>query len=199
MISAPAELTKDKEKRLLPGRKKLQTISHPLLSAPSSRIDHCDDDDDSSNGSDDTDEMIREFIAAKIATDTNPESNDKDDTCNKNKSSRKRNNNCRGNKTKKNSQHKNNSTKGPYRPNSLDSLRERVSDLMSIFEQQGWYIPIPESSNNGKVWSSRIYGADRKRQRKNAERQVIVNRIQQLEHCLKEEHGIKIKTSSTDY
>ena len=75
--------------------------------------------------------------------------------------------------------------------NSLDHLRERVTELMTIFEEHGIFIPPPESlSEKGKVWSSRIYGADKKRQRKNAERQLLEDRILQLEHCLREQHGI---------
>ena len=82
--------------------------------------------------------------------------------------------------------------------NSLDHLRERVTELMTIFEDKGLFIPLPPSlSEKGKVWSSRIYGADKKRSRKNAERHLIEDRIEQLEYVLKEEHGIDITGEST--
>mmetsp|Transcript_5293 Transcript_5293/g.15395 ORF Transcript_5293/g.15395 Transcript_5293/m.15395 type:complete len:132 (-) Transcript_5293:176-571(-) len=77
------------------------------------------------------------------------------------------------------------------RQHSLDHLTQRVSDLMSIYEERGLFVPLPESqSEKGKVWSNRNYGADKKRQRKNAERQLLLDRVGQLERCLKEEHGI---------
>mmetsp|Transcript_25384 Transcript_25384/g.38392 ORF Transcript_25384/g.38392 Transcript_25384/m.38392 type:complete len:140 (-) Transcript_25384:611-1030(-) len=83
---------------------------------------------------------------------------------------------------------------------SLDTMRQRVSHLMSIFEENGWYIPMPDStaphqinntkkSSGGKVWSNRNYGADKKRQRKQSERVMLETRIQQLEAVLKDEHG----------
>jgi len=76
---------------------------------------------------------------------------------------------------------------------SLDHLKEHVSKLMITFEEHGLFIPLPESmSEKGKVWSSRIYGADKKRQRKNTERQLVENRIEQLEFCLNEKHGIGV-------
>ena len=89
---------------------------------------------------------------------------------------------------------------------SLDSLRQRVSDLMSIFEENCWFIPMPDfSSNNtisnqnqkdskkkgGKVWSNRNYGADKKRQRKQSERIMLEVRIQQLEATLRNDHGVE--------
>jgi hypothetical protein len=88
---------------------------------------------------------------------------------------------------------------------SLDSLRQRVSHLMRIFEEQGWFVPMPDSNgksnqqqiNNtkksgaGKVWSNRNYGADKKRQRKQSERVMLETRILQLETVLNEEHGVK--------
>lgn len=77
--------------------------------------------------------------------------------------------------------------------NSLDHLRQRVTELMRIFEDRGIFLPPPESlSEKGKVWSNRNYGADKKRQRKNAERQLLINRIEQLELCLKEKHGLDV-------
>lgn len=88
---------------------------------------------------------------------------------------------------------------------SLEHLRQRVSHLMSIFENQGWFIPLPESTTSisnqnksnknssekkGKVWSNRNYGADKKRQRKQSEKQTVEARIAQLEAVLKDEHGM---------
>lgn len=70
-------------------------------------------------------------------------------------------------------------------------LKERVSELMRFFEDRGLFIPSPESlSEKGKVWSNRNYGADKKRQRKNVERALLEDRIEQLELWLKEQHGI---------
>jgi hypothetical protein len=85
---------------------------------------------------------------------------------------------------------------------SLDNLRHHISHLMSIFETNGWFIPIPTSPHSGephedrhrhtrgKVWSNRNYGADKKRQRKQSERQLLEVRIEQLEHFLRDEHGM---------
>ena len=79
---------------------------------------------------------------------------------------------------------------------SLDYLRQRVTALMEIFEKLGLWIPPQESmSEKGKVWSSRNYGADKKRQRKNAERQLLEDRIQQLEKCLEEKAILEHKDS----
>lgn len=66
---------------------------------------------------------------------------------------------------------------------------------MSIFESNEWFIPLPESTKNdkdgkGKVWSNRNYGADKKRQRKHSEKQMLEARIVQLESVLREEHGV---------
>jgi len=86
---------------------------------------------------------------------------------------------------------------------------------MSIFEEHGWFIPLPDSSsttskisqdndddshsigsNNkkgnkkGKVWSNRNYGADKKRQRKHGEKQMLELRIAQLESVLRNDHGM---------
>ena len=83
------------------------------------------------------------------------------------------------------------SKKDKPRQHSLDYLRQRVTHLMSIFEEHGWFIPLPESTNDKKVWSNRNYGADKKRQRKQNERQMIEERIAQLEKVLKDEHGIE--------
>ena len=93
----------------------------------------------------------------------------------------------------------------PKSQHSLEYMRQRVSHLMSVFEENDWFIPLPESStttsgqsngknNNskktGKVWSNRNYGADKKRQRKQSERQLLDARIAQLEKVLEDEHGV---------
>ena len=94
--------------------------------------------------------------------------------------------------------------KGRTKQHSLEHLRQRVSHLMSIFEENGWFIPLPEASSStssskgnkkkkGKVWSNRNYGADRKRQRKQTERQSIEGRILQLENVLRDEHGMELE------
>ena len=105
----------------------------------------------------------------------------------------KRRNNKRGKPPRSRSQH------------SLEYMRQRVSHLMSVFEENDWFIPLPESStttfgqsngknNNskktGKVWSNRNYGADKKRQRKQSERQLLDAHIAQLERVLEDEHGV---------
>mmetsp|Transcript_11502 Transcript_11502/g.16872 ORF Transcript_11502/g.16872 Transcript_11502/m.16872 type:complete len:128 (+) Transcript_11502:37-420(+) len=91
--------------------------------------------------------------------------------------------------TRKKSARKKNRKKQQH---SLDHLRQRVSELMGVFEARGYYIPQPDNCGNkeGKVWSSRIYGADKKRQRKNAEREMLKDRIEQLENHLEVEHGV---------
>ena len=89
---------------------------------------------------------------------------------------------------------------------SLDYLRQRASFLMSIFEEKGWFIPLPEppaasisnskddaGSKKGKVWSNRNYGADKKRQRKQGEKQMLDARISQLEAVLADEHGMTLE------
>ncbi len=91
---------------------------------------------------------------------------------------------------------------------SLDHLRQRVSHLMSIFEEKGWFIPMPDPNNkncsisnpdgqqntkkssSGKVWSNRNYGADKKRQRKASERFILESRILQLETVLQDDYGV---------
>jgi hypothetical protein len=91
---------------------------------------------------------------------------------------------------------------------SLDHLQHRVSELMSIFQEHDWFIPLPNSTsttiseksgggNKGKVKSNRNYGADKKRQRKHAQRQLLEMRIQQLESCLKLEHGLSSVVSGS--
>lgn len=47
-----------------------------------------------------------------------------------------------------------------------------------------------DKDGKGKVWSNRNYGADKKRQRKQNEKQMLETRIVQLERVLREEHGI---------
>jgi hypothetical protein len=72
------------------------------------------------------------------------------------------------------------------RAHSLDHLKERVSALLAIYEEHGVPIPPPEMGK-GKVWSSRIYGQDKKKQRKNAERLFLEElRLPQLECGLRE-------------
>uniref|UniRef100_A0A7R9WEG9 Uncharacterized protein n=1 Tax=Pseudictyota dubia TaxID=2749911 RepID=A0A7R9WEG9_9STRA len=89
--------------------------------------------------------------------------------------------------------------KSKTKQHSLDHLRRRVSDLMALYEERGLFVPLPESlSERGKVWSSRNYGADKKRQRKNAERQLLQDRIEQLERFLSEEHGVCADVSTED-
>jgi len=101
------------------------------------------------------------------------------------------------------------SRKSKQHPNSREHLRQRVSHLMSLFEEHGWFIPLPDPSSSsshttsiegksdnsskqgrGKVWSNRNYGADIKRQRKQSERQILEGRIAQLESILRDEHGV---------
>eukprot|EP00808_Paulinella_micropora_P010494 g54337.t1 len=72
-------------------------------------------------------------------------------------------------------------TKG--RTHSLQHLKQRVSALLTLYEQNGLYIPTPDMPK-GKVWSNRNYGADKKSQRKNAERSMLEPRIAQLEEGL---------------
>jgi len=100
--------------------------------------------------------------------------------------------------------------KSKQHPNTMEHLRQRVTNFMSIFEEHGWFIPLPESvsssshttsiegkhDNNkkggrGKVWSNRNYGADKKRQRKQSERQILEGRIAQLERILRDEYGVE--------
>mmetsp|Transcript_12234 Transcript_12234/g.16000 ORF Transcript_12234/g.16000 Transcript_12234/m.16000 type:complete len:212 (-) Transcript_12234:48-683(-) len=71
---------------------------------------------------------------------------------------------------------------------SLDHLKQQVSNLMGFFEEHGWFIPMPDDSTSGKVWSNRMYGADKKKQRKQNERQMLECRIIQLATVLKDDH-----------
>ena len=68
-----------------------------------------------------------------------------------------------------------------HRPNSLGHLKQRVRALLEIYEAHDICIPAPHMVK-GKSWSSRIYGQDRKKQRKGVERRVLVeSRFPQLE------------------
>lgn len=81
---------------------------------------------------------------------------------------------------------------------SIGDLKRRVSELMQILEEHGIFVPPPESTNGQKkVWSNRNYGADKKRQRKNAERELLEARIFQLESCLESVHGT-LKNEESD-
>jgi len=74
---------------------------------------------------------------------------------------------------------------------SLDHLKQQVSNLMKTFEVYGWFIPMPDNdstSAGNKVWSNRMYGADKKKQRKQNERQMLECRIVQLETVLRDDH-----------
>ena len=80
---------------------------------------------------------------------------------------------------------------------TLTHLRQHISHLISIYETNGWFIPLQESEmsgkckdGKGKVWSNRNYGADKKRQRKQNERCLLEGRIEQLENVLREEHDV---------
>ncbi len=68
---------------------------------------------------------------------------------------------------------------------SLDHLKQRVSVLLAVYEQHALFIPAPDLAK-GKVWSSRNYGQDKKKLRKNTERAFLVeSRIPQLEEGLR--------------
>ena len=121
---------------------------------------------------------------------------------------------------KDNKRHKSRKAKKKHKQHSLEHLKQKVTHLMSIFEKNGWYIPLPNShaesiletsiargeregidpiittnkvkkqSKKGKVWSNRNYGQDKKRQRKENERRMIEGRIIQLERVLRNEHNM---------
>ena len=94
-------------------------------------------------------------------------------------------------------------TKSNKSQHSLEHLRQRISHLMSIFERHGWFVPLPDTPSSsrsngvdnklgnkkGKTWSNRNYGADKKRQRKQREMQMLEERIVQLELVLRDDHG----------
>ena len=72
---------------------------------------------------------------------------------------------------------------------------------MVIFEKNGWFITLPDYSQNdgdqqskkhgkGKVWSNRNYGADKKRQRNQNEREMLEAGIVQLKSVLHNQHGL---------
>jgi hypothetical protein len=46
---------------------------------------------------------------------------------------------------------------GKHRPNTLDSLKQRMSALMAVYDANGLFLPPPDMAK-GKTWSSRIYG-----------------------------------------
>jgi hypothetical protein len=99
----------------------------------------------------------------------------------------------KGRKKNSNNKRTTNRQKPPPKKKSLDHLKQRVSELMDIFEEHDLWIPPPNAlSEKGKVWSSRIYGSDKKKQRKNTERMLVEDRIAQLETCLQEEHGLSL-------
>ena len=86
---------------------------------------------------------------------------------------------------------KKNKKKKSKSQHSLDHLKQQVSTLMRIFEEYGWFIPMPDNdstSAGNKVWSNRMYGADKKKQRKQNERQMLECRIVQLETVLRDDH-----------
>ena len=83
---------------------------------------------------------------------------------------------------------------------TLDHMRQKVSELMHVFDENGWFLPLPETTTNDKkVWSNRNYGADKKRQRKNQERLLLEARIIQLEAVLREEHSYNPDTRLGDF
>ncbi len=65
------------------------------------------------------------------------------------------------------------------RVSSLQQLKFRVTELLLLYERYGLFIP-PSEFAKGKVWSSRNYAKDKKRQKKIAERDFVVRRIAQL-------------------
>jgi len=82
---------------------------------------------------------------------------------------------------------------------TLDHMRQRVSELMHVFDEKGWFLPLPETTTNDKkVWSNRNYGADKKRQRKNQERLLLEARIIQLEAVLREKYSYNLDTRLGD-
>ena len=82
---------------------------------------------------------------------------------------------------------------------TLDHMRQKVSELMNVFDENGWFLPLPETTTNDKkVWSNRNYGADKKRQRKNQERLLLEARIIQLEAVLRETHSYNLDTRLGD-
>jgi hypothetical protein len=126
------------------------------------------DDDDDNDDDNDNDEKTKENESATVTTTSTILSRSQQ---RKNKRRSKKNK-----KSKSKSQH------------SLDYLKQHVSNLMATFEKNGWFIPMPDDSTSGKVWSNRMYGADKKKQRKQNERQMLECRIIQLETVLWDDH-----------
>jgi hypothetical protein len=161
-----------------------------------------DDDVDDNAASSDEDECSSSGLDAEMrrccCLSTEQGGGDDDDTS-KLSSQKERKANGRQGKNKTPS------IKSKQHQHSLEHLQQRVSDLMTIFQEHDWFVPLPNSNSNsnsssattseqknggkGKVKSNRNYGADKKRQRKQAQRQLLERRIQQLETCLKQEHG----------
>mmetsp|Transcript_14669 Transcript_14669/g.22914 ORF Transcript_14669/g.22914 Transcript_14669/m.22914 type:complete len:166 (-) Transcript_14669:2573-3070(-) len=84
--------------------------------------------------------------------------------------------------TKKNKTKKNKKNKKKQHQHSLEHLSQRITELMKTLDQRGIAVPLPDSTSH-KTWSNRNYGGDKKRQRKQAEREFLLARIQQLEMC----------------
>ena len=127
------------------------------------------DDDDGHNNDNNDQQKTEEYESATVTTTSTTLSR-----------SQQRKNKRRSKKKKKSkSQH------------SLDHLKQQVSNLMGIFEVYGWFIPMPDNdstSAGNKVWSNRMYGSDKKKQRKQNERQMLECRIVQLETVLRDDH-----------
>ncbi|CAB9503887.1 expressed unknown protein [Seminavis robusta] len=123
-----------------------------------------DGDSGSSNEEEDIQRMIEQFSAEQKAESG------------KNSSKKKQGTKRQGNQK----------SKKKHRPNSLDDLHEKLGQLTARLEKQGVFIPpslddADDDGRSGKVWSNRNYGADKKRQRKEAERFFLKRRIEQLE------------------
>ena len=113
---------------------------------------------------------------------------------------------CEGQENKKNhpthsKRQQNRKVKGELQKvNHVDRLKQYVSALMALYDQHSLCIPLPDMID-GKVWSSRNYGQDKKRQRKKRELDFLREmRIPQLEAGLRE-RGLtlgKIATGSED-
>ncbi len=73
------------------------------------------------------------------------------------------------------------------RPNELQILKERVSELLNVFEEKGVAVPLVEEETR-KAFRTRGAGnaQDKKKERKKNERQLLQKRVDQLESTLKE-------------
>ena len=88
-------------------------------------------------------------------------------------------------------QHRKKKNSRNHNGNGIDGLRGVVSELIQQCEDRHLFVPPPASeTDTGKVWSSRIYGADKKQQRKRTERRLLEARIVQLEKYLQEQDSI---------